>query len=70
MWKPQTTGRYKGITYDTRYCEQCNMNEVGDEYHYIFNCPALAQERNAYIKITYRARPSNANLNKLLIPPA
>jgi hypothetical protein len=28
------TGRYKHITREERICKNCNLNEIGDEYHF------------------------------------
>ena len=35
---PVECGRYKNIPYDLRLCNFCDLNEVGDEYHYLFRC--------------------------------
>ena len=31
------SGRYKNITREERICKNCNLNEIGDEYHFL--CP-------------------------------
>ena len=28
------SGRYKNITREERKCKNCNLNEIGDEYHF------------------------------------
>jgi hypothetical protein len=34
------TGRYKTITREERICKNCNLNEIGDEYHFFLKCTA------------------------------
>ena len=33
------TGRHRGIPREKRICPICNLNSVGDELHYITQCP-------------------------------
>ena len=40
-----------------RICHLCN-SDVGDEFHYIFNCTSLSAERNDYIPSYYTNRAS------------
>ena len=47
---PIETGRWFNIERDDRICHLCN-SDVGDEFHYIFNCTSLSAERNEYIPI-------------------
>merc|ERR1711942_197220 len=35
--------------YKNRLCEVCVINVVGDEYHYIMECPAFQEHRSNYI---------------------
>ena len=32
------TGRYSGIDRNLRYCDMCNLDVLGDEYHFFFEC--------------------------------
>ena len=32
-------------TYDTK-CKICDKNKIGDEFHYLFICPVLQEDRN------------------------
>jgi hypothetical protein len=34
------SGRYKSITREERKCKNCNLNEIGDEYHFFLKCTA------------------------------
>ena len=40
------TGRYININREFRYCELCNMNKLGDEYHLFFECVNANVVRN------------------------
>ena len=44
------TGRYIGTPRNQRYCNMCDMNVVGDEYHFVFECTKLKKtlENNLY----------------------
>ena len=41
--------RYNNIQRHERKCVKCDLNEVGDEFHYLFNCPFLSDERKECI---------------------
>ena len=51
---PIHSQRFAGIQRSERVCELCNSEEIGDEFHYLFNCQdaTIARERkkllNAY----------------------
>ena len=38
-------GRWSGIESSKRKCKMCFLNEVGDEFHYLFRCNAFDKER-------------------------
>ena len=38
---PITTGRFTNLPRNQRICTLCNSHEIGDEYHYIFQCKFL-----------------------------
>ena len=50
---PYETGRYKGVDYAERKCRLCNMQDVGDEMHYLLICPCFQNDREKYIKSTF-----------------
>ena len=54
---PIETGRWFNIERDDRICHLCN-SDVGDEFHYIFNCTSLSAERKEYIPSYYTNRAS------------
>ena len=35
---PVESGRYNNIPIDERTCKLCNLNEVGNEQHYLMQC--------------------------------
>ena len=43
--------RYQNIPRYDRKCEKCDLNEIGDEFHYLFVCPFLTiPEKNVFLK--------------------
>jgi hypothetical protein len=51
-------GRWNNIPRENRKCNLCNLEEIGDEFHYILNCPYFKQYRDIYIKKRYTKRPT------------
>ena len=45
------TGIYINIDRELRFCELCNMDKIGDEYHLFFECvnPNIVLNRNRYV---------------------
>ena len=41
-----------------RICTLCDLNDIGDEYHYVMICPAFRDLREIYIPKYYKNRPS------------
>ena len=35
---PVESGRYNNVPFDKRTCKLCNLNEVGNEQHYLIQC--------------------------------
>ena len=46
---PIETGARLQIERRNRLCSLCNRNEVGDEFHYVFNCTKLSKSRRKFI---------------------
>ena len=38
---PIETGRWRNIDRGNRYCNLCNCQKLGDEYHYVLECSSL-----------------------------
>ena len=51
-------------SYENRLCTICNMNEIGDEFHYILRCPVFQLHRTRYIS-NYYIRNSNIAIPQL-----
>ena len=52
---PIETGRYANIERRFRICSHCNLQKVGDEFHYLFECshPKIIEARRAYLPVYY-----------------
>ena len=46
---PIEKGRWHNIEREERKCTICDMSVVGDEYHYIMECPSLENQTKNYI---------------------
>ena len=44
--------------YENRLCEICDMNVIGNEYHYILECPVFQEPRNDYVSEFYSRNPN------------
>ena len=51
--------------YDTQKCTLCNLDALGDEYHYVLICPFFKQIREQYLKAYYYIRPIHLKLEEL-----
>lgn len=47
------TGRYIGLTRDERFCQNCNMRMIEDEYHFLLVCPNYSDLRKKYFPLYY-----------------
>lgn len=47
---PIEEGRFFGIDRADRICNLCNMNVLGDEFHYLVQCRFFDEERKKYIQ--------------------
>ena len=55
---PSISGRYQNLDLHERVCILCPNNQIGDEFHYIFECPFFSNERSRYLKKHFRTRAS------------
>ena len=39
------TGRFKNIAREKRLCQICTLKKIETEFHFLFECPKLAEER-------------------------
>ena len=63
---PVISGRYDGVPFDERNCTLCNANSLGDEYHYVLECPFLRNLRVSLIPAYYRNRSSAFRFAELM----
>ena len=62
---PIETGRWTDIARSDRKCMLCDLNEIGDEFHYLFKCNYLKKERNHLINSYYYVRPNVMKFEQL-----
>lgn len=57
---PIETGRWFNISRENRTCKLCICNEIGDEFHYLFNCSdiCITDARNMYLPKYYISNPN------------
>ena len=55
---PVQKGRITNIPYSERFCTLCEQNDIGDEFHYIFECPSTEIERKQYLRKYFHYRPN------------
>lgn len=55
---PIEKGRFYNIDRPLRLCNLCDKNELGDEYHYLFNCDFFKNTRKKYIDNYYCQHPN------------
>lgn len=62
------TGRYgrNRLARAERYCTQCELRDIEDEYHFVCVCPAYNSLRSKYIPAYYRRQPSVHKFMNLL----
>ena len=46
---PITNDRWNKDNNPDRFCKKCDMNEIGDENHYIFSCEFFSPQRSKYL---------------------
>lgn len=49
-----------------RKCKYCQMNKLGDEFHFLFQCSTLTGIRNKYIPASYIRNPDIVKMKNLL----
>ncbi len=61
---PIVTGLYSNTPLEDRLCTLCN-NDIGDEFHYIFNCTYFNAKRFVYLSQFYYQHPSTEKMSLL-----
>jgi hypothetical protein len=63
---PIELGAHSNVPRNERRCTLCSLNEIGDEFHYLFNCTHFGAERSKFIKKYYWKQPSTLKMSSLL----
>ena len=72
---PIEKGRWMGLQHNDRKCNLCNLNDIGDEFHYLLKCPYFNYERNKFIShvntnstniFTFKKIMTDNNLNNMI----
>ena len=53
--------------FDDKKCHLCEKNDIGDEFHYLFNCSFFKKDRNHLIPENFRVRPSTLKMKNLFM---
>ena len=64
-YMPIVAGRYSNTPLDDRICKICQMNEIGDEFHYLFNCTFFSPQRARHLKRYYYTPPNMYKMTQL-----
>ena len=62
---PCVAGRYVNIPRSKRKCKLCDLNAMGDEFHYLFECTYFSDDRAKYISRYYVIRPNILKMSSL-----
>lgn len=63
---PVEVGRWNDIELTDRKCQLCQTSNIGDEFHYILECPFFRSERQNLIDPCYYRRPNTLKFKQLL----
>jgi RNAse (barnase) inhibitor barstar len=63
---PIECGRWQNIKRNRRLWKLCQNQEIGDEFHYIMECPFFKYKRKLFIKQKYIQNPNMKQLNNLV----
>ena len=61
---PIETGRWENIPRENRLCQLCNLQNIGNEYHYLFECTNVNIERLRLKSVPAYYR-NNPNIHKM-----
>ena len=54
---PIEQGRFWSVDCDDRICDICNLNNIGDEFHYLFECTFFENERKQLLPFDVLKNP-------------
>jgi hypothetical protein len=64
---PIETGRWRNIDKENRYCNLCNCQKLGDEYHYVLDCFSLNDKRKQLLPKYFMKRVGKPGVQKTLL---
>ena len=62
---PVEVGRWRSIPSNERKCTHCT-DDIGDEFHYLFQCTIFQEDRRKYLKTHLYTRPNTLKLQQIL----
>ena len=63
---PVELGRYSNIPRVERKCTKCQNDRVGDEFHFLFECPLLNIIRRKYLPVKFNRNPNTLLYKELM----
>ena len=63
---PIEIGRYANLPRHTRLCDKCELGYVGDEFHFLFECPELHDLRTELLPRLCHNNPNMLKLGSLM----
>ena len=63
---PIETGRWNNIQREDRKCNLCDLNDLGDEFHYLFKCKQIDNKRKECIDKKCSHRPNILKFKNLM----
>ena len=63
---PVETGRFLHIERNERICHICNKNELGDEFHSLFNCEYFSRSRLQLLPVWSFHSPNSVKCEQLM----
>ena len=58
-------GRWTNTELRDRICDLC-LENIGDEYHYLFECKTFSEERKSFIPVKYTTNHNAIKFDSLL----
>ena len=55
---PAERGRWDEVPLNERNCKICTIDDIGDEYHYLFTCDFFKSDRKLYLKPYFYVKPN------------
>jgi hypothetical protein len=60
------TGRWRNIDRENRYCNLCNCQTLGDQYHYVLECSSVNDKRKQLLPKYFMKRHNVVKFFELL----